>query len=163
MFLDEYTGDKVVGTVFSIDQRGAYVDIGAKGAAFVPNDELSLSKVDRVSTSLSTQASMLRQNRSAMHAVLHISRRIKHRDCPSPSLNKCAKNILNANFMEELEFLRMVSCFFTGKQFRYSAESCGSSGRKIWDSNKDLLVGGLKLAVSIEWTLSVSDVCRCRM
>lgn len=41
----------MVGTVFSIDQRGAYVDIGAKGAAFVPNDELSLSKVDRVSYS----------------------------------------------------------------------------------------------------------------
>ena len=41
-------GDKVTGTVFSIDQRGAYVDIGAKGAAFVPSDELSLSKIERV-------------------------------------------------------------------------------------------------------------------
>ena len=42
------TGDKVVGTVFTTDQRGAYVDIGAKGQAFVPMEELSLSKVDRV-------------------------------------------------------------------------------------------------------------------
>ena len=44
------TGDKVMGTVFTTDQRGAYVDIGAKGQAFVPMEELSLSKVDRVRT-----------------------------------------------------------------------------------------------------------------
>ncbi len=37
-----------MGTVFTTDQRGAYVDIGAKGQAFVPMEELSLSKVDRV-------------------------------------------------------------------------------------------------------------------
>ena len=46
------TGDKVVGTVFTTDQRGAYVDIGAKGQAFVPMEELSLSKVDRVRAQL---------------------------------------------------------------------------------------------------------------
>ena len=45
---DGCIGDKVTGTVYSTDQRGAYVDIGAKGAAFVPSDELSLSKVERV-------------------------------------------------------------------------------------------------------------------
>ena len=48
--LVSWAGDKVMGTVFTTDQRGAYVDIGAKGQAFVPMEELSLSKVDRVRT-----------------------------------------------------------------------------------------------------------------
>lgn len=41
-------GDVVSGTVFEIDQKGAYVDIGAKSAAFCPTAEASLCKVSRV-------------------------------------------------------------------------------------------------------------------
>lgn len=41
-------GDKVIGTVFRIDGRGAYVDIGAKSPAICPVSEASLAEVDRV-------------------------------------------------------------------------------------------------------------------
>lgn len=41
-------GDVVAGTVFEIDQKGAYVDIGAKSAAFCPTAEASLCKIGRV-------------------------------------------------------------------------------------------------------------------
>lgn len=41
-------GDKVTGVIFRVDARGAYVDIGAKGAAFMPAAEVSLCRVDRV-------------------------------------------------------------------------------------------------------------------
>lgn len=44
------TGDRVTGTIFRVDGRGAYVDIGAKGAAFCPVAEISQCKVDRVRT-----------------------------------------------------------------------------------------------------------------
>jgi small subunit ribosomal protein S1 len=40
-------GDVVAGTVFEIDQKGAYVDIGAKSAAFCPTAEASLCKISR--------------------------------------------------------------------------------------------------------------------
>eukprot|EP00242_Pyramimonas_sp_CCMP2087_P015835 CAMPEP_0198211368 /NCGR_PEP_ID=MMETSP1445-20131203/23420_1 /TAXON_ID=36898 /ORGANISM="Pyramimonas sp., Strain CCMP2087" /LENGTH=383 /DNA_ID=CAMNT_0043885613 /DNA_START=83 /DNA_END=1234 /DNA_ORIENTATION=- len=53
IMLDKYdfafaVGDKVVGNVFNIDQRGAYVDIGAKAAAFLPTAEASLAPVAKV-------------------------------------------------------------------------------------------------------------------
>ncbi len=41
-------GDVVSGTVFEIDQKGAYLDIGAKSAAFCPTAEVSLCKIGRV-------------------------------------------------------------------------------------------------------------------
>ena len=41
-------GDKVVGNCFNVDQRGAYIDIGAKAAAFLPKAEASLAQVDTV-------------------------------------------------------------------------------------------------------------------
>mmetsp|Transcript_14545 Transcript_14545/g.31160 ORF Transcript_14545/g.31160 Transcript_14545/m.31160 type:complete len:384 (-) Transcript_14545:249-1400(-) len=41
-------GDKIVGNVFNIDQRGAYVDIGAKAAAFLPTSEASLAPISKV-------------------------------------------------------------------------------------------------------------------
>lgn len=41
-------GDKVTGTIFRVDGRGAYVDIGAKGAAFCPAAEVSMCKLDKV-------------------------------------------------------------------------------------------------------------------
>jgi len=53
IMLDKYdfafaVGDKVVGNVFNIEQRGAYVDIGAKAAAFLPTAEASLAPVAKV-------------------------------------------------------------------------------------------------------------------
>jgi len=36
-------GDLVTGTVFRVDARGAYVDIGAKGAGYVPSNECSMN------------------------------------------------------------------------------------------------------------------------
>lgn len=45
-------GDKVTGSIFRVDNRGAYVDIGAKGAAFCPASEVSLCKIDRVTNVL---------------------------------------------------------------------------------------------------------------
>jgi len=42
-------GDKITGNVYSVDQKGAYVDVGGKSAAFVPANELSLSSVSNVS------------------------------------------------------------------------------------------------------------------
>ncbi|MBE9222056.1 30S ribosomal protein S1 [Cyanobacterium stanieri LEGE 03274] len=49
--LDQYDyhfspGDVVPGTVFSMEQRGALIDIGAKTAAYIPVQELSINRVD---------------------------------------------------------------------------------------------------------------------
>ncbi|MCA1903646.1 MAG: 30S ribosomal protein S1 [Cyanobacteria bacterium KgW148] len=49
--LDQYDyrfspGDIVAGTVFSIEPRGALIDIGAKTAAFIPLQEMSINRVD---------------------------------------------------------------------------------------------------------------------
>jgi small subunit ribosomal protein S1 len=49
--LDQYDyhfspGDLVAGTVFSIEPKGALIDIGAKTAAFIPVQELSINRVD---------------------------------------------------------------------------------------------------------------------
>lgn len=44
----EYTfsvGDKVLGTVIEVDEEGAYVEIGAKSAAFVPLSECSFARL----------------------------------------------------------------------------------------------------------------------
>lgn len=43
-------GDKVYGTVYEVDDDGAYVEIGAKSAGFVPLSECSLGKLKTVST-----------------------------------------------------------------------------------------------------------------
>jgi small subunit ribosomal protein S1 len=39
-------GDIVAGTVFSIEPRGALIDIGAKTAAFIPIQEMSINRID---------------------------------------------------------------------------------------------------------------------
>ena len=39
---------QVTGTVFKVDNKGAYVDVGGKSAAFCATDELSLAPLDRV-------------------------------------------------------------------------------------------------------------------
>ena len=49
--LDQYDyhfnpGDIVPGTVFSLEPRGALIDIGAKTAAFIPIQEMSINRVD---------------------------------------------------------------------------------------------------------------------
>lgn len=49
--LDQYDyhfspGDIVAGTVFSMESRGALIDIGAKTAAYIPVQELSINRVD---------------------------------------------------------------------------------------------------------------------
>jgi small subunit ribosomal protein S1 len=49
--LDKYDyhfspGDIVAGTVFSMEPRGALIDIGAKTAAFIPIQEMSINRVD---------------------------------------------------------------------------------------------------------------------
>lgn len=49
--LDQYDyhfspGDIVPGTVFSMESRGALIDIGAKTAAYIPVQELSINRVD---------------------------------------------------------------------------------------------------------------------
>ena len=49
--LDKYDyhfspGDTVAGTVFSIEPRGALIDIGAKTAAYIPIQEMSINRVD---------------------------------------------------------------------------------------------------------------------
>ena len=49
--LDKYDyhfspGDVVAGTVFSIEPRGALIDIGAKTAAYIPVQEMSINRVD---------------------------------------------------------------------------------------------------------------------
>ncbi len=49
--LDKYDyhfspGDIVAGTVFSMEPRGALIDIGAKTAAFIPVQEMSINRVD---------------------------------------------------------------------------------------------------------------------
>lgn len=42
---DFKVGDKVMGTVYEVDENGAYVEIGAKTAGFVPLIECSLAKL----------------------------------------------------------------------------------------------------------------------
>ena len=49
--LDQYDyhfnpGDTVVGTVFNLEPRGALIDIGAKTAAFLPVQEMSINRVE---------------------------------------------------------------------------------------------------------------------
>jgi small subunit ribosomal protein S1 len=49
--LDQYDyhfnpGDTVSGTVFSLEPRGALIDIGAKTAAYLPIQEMSINRVD---------------------------------------------------------------------------------------------------------------------
>jgi len=49
--LDKYDynfspGDIVIGTVFSLEPKGALIDIGAKTAAFIPIQEMSINRVD---------------------------------------------------------------------------------------------------------------------
>ncbi|MCT0254726.1 MULTISPECIES: 30S ribosomal protein S1 [unclassified Synechocystis] len=49
--LDKYDyhfspGDIVAGTVFSMESRGALIDIGAKTAAYIPIQEMSINRVD---------------------------------------------------------------------------------------------------------------------
>ncbi|MGL6284125.1 MAG: S1 RNA-binding domain-containing protein, partial [Microcoleaceae cyanobacterium] len=49
--LDKYDyhfspGDIVAGTVFSIEPRGALIDIGAKTAAYIPIQEMSINRVE---------------------------------------------------------------------------------------------------------------------
>jgi small subunit ribosomal protein S1 len=49
--LDQYDyhfnpGDTVTGTVFSLEPRGALIDIGAKTAAYLPIQEMSINRVD---------------------------------------------------------------------------------------------------------------------
>ncbi|MEM9215781.1 MAG: 30S ribosomal protein S1 [Cyanobacteria bacterium P01_F01_bin.150] len=49
--LDQYDyhfspGDIVPGTVFSIEPRGALIDIGAKTAAYIPIQEMSINRID---------------------------------------------------------------------------------------------------------------------
>lgn len=50
--LDKYDynfnpGDIVPGTVFSLEPRGALIDIGAKTAAFIPIQEMSINRIDQ--------------------------------------------------------------------------------------------------------------------
>lgn len=45
-------GDIVSGTVIECDRKGAMVDVGGKGAAFIPVDELSIAKVSDVRSRL---------------------------------------------------------------------------------------------------------------
>ena len=52
-------GDRVKGTVFRVDQRAAYVDIGAKASASCPAEECSLGGVQRVCVLLLGRASLL--------------------------------------------------------------------------------------------------------
>lgn len=42
-------GEKVLGTVYEVDEDGAYVEIGAKSAGFVPLAECSLARLKSVS------------------------------------------------------------------------------------------------------------------
>ncbi|GAB4818527.1 hypothetical protein N2152v2_005573 [Parachlorella kessleri] len=42
-------GDKVTGTVYKTDQKGAYVDVGGKSGAFCATEELSLAQLDKAS------------------------------------------------------------------------------------------------------------------
>jgi small subunit ribosomal protein S1 len=49
--LDKYDyhfspGDVVAGTVFSLEPRGALIDIGAKTAAYIPIQEMSINRID---------------------------------------------------------------------------------------------------------------------
>jgi small subunit ribosomal protein S1 len=49
--LDQYDyhfnpGDVVAGTVFSLEPRGALIDIGAKTAAYIPIQEMSINRID---------------------------------------------------------------------------------------------------------------------
>ncbi len=57
--LDKYDyhfspGEIVAGTVFSIEPRGALIDIGAKTAAFIPLQEMSISRIDHPNEMLQT-------------------------------------------------------------------------------------------------------------
>lgn len=47
-------GDKVTGSIFNVDNRGAYVDIGAKASAFMPMAEAAIVKLESVRLSPSS-------------------------------------------------------------------------------------------------------------
>ena len=48
--VDLRMGDRVMGTVYEVDEDGAYVEVGAKTAGFVPLSERSLAKLKSAST-----------------------------------------------------------------------------------------------------------------
>ena len=58
-------GDKVFGTVYEVDEDGAYVEIGAKAAGFVPLSECSLGKLRTVRARWASGASRGAQSGSA--------------------------------------------------------------------------------------------------
>jgi len=47
-------GDVVNGTVFALESKGAMIDIGAKTAAFMPLQEVSINRVEHLSDVLET-------------------------------------------------------------------------------------------------------------
>eukprot|EP00898_Chlorokybus_atmophyticus_P007617 jgi/Chlat1/7857/Chrsp66S07290 len=47
------SGDKVKGTIFKVDNKGAYADVGAKAAAFCPIHECSIVTIDKVEEAVS--------------------------------------------------------------------------------------------------------------
>lgn len=51
-------GQKVLGTVYEVDEDGAYVEIGAKSAGFVPLSECSLARLKSVSATLSCPSAL---------------------------------------------------------------------------------------------------------
>ncbi|MEO0947815.1 MAG: 30S ribosomal protein S1 [Cyanobacteria bacterium J06641_5] len=56
-------GDTVAGTVFSMEPRGALIDIGAKTAAYIPIQEMSINRVD-------SPDEVLRQNETREFFIL---------------------------------------------------------------------------------------------
>lgn len=45
---------QITGTIFRVDNRGAYIDVGGKSAAFCPTSELSLEPVSKAESVVST-------------------------------------------------------------------------------------------------------------
>lgn len=68
-------GDRVKGKVFRVDQRAAYVDIGAKATASCPAEECSLAGVQRVCCFILLGHATLPQNMlgGLLIAVLHFA------------------------------------------------------------------------------------------
>lgn len=77
-------GDKVVGTVYEIDEDGAYVEIGHKYSGFVPLSECSFARLKTVSTKAGGH-----KGRSALGSLV---RRAAH---ARQGLHACATHVLS--------------------------------------------------------------------
>ncbi len=82
-------GDLVKGTVFALEPKGAMIDIGAKTAAFMPVQEVSINRVEGLNDVLQPSDS----RSPAKKCYLNVSQRLTNKDVPIIDPKKEGKSL----------------------------------------------------------------------